>query len=56
MITVVIDARFVPMHEVTPYYTLHAEGLCPASCVVPHTYCRNCDEVDPKPTSDCVTG
>ena len=52
----VTDTRIGLMHEVTPYYTLHAEGLCPASCAVAHTYCRNCDEVDPEPASDCGTG
>ena len=52
----VTDTRNGPIHDVTPYYTLHAEGLCPASCAVAHTYCRNCDEVDPEPTSDCGTG
>jgi hypothetical protein len=39
-----------------PYYTLHAQGLCPAICAVTHTYCRNCDEVDPEPASECRTG
>ncbi len=53
MTAAVIDIRIGPMHEVTPYYTLHADGLCPASCAVAHTYCRNCEEVDPEPTSDC---
>ena len=55
MTAAVIDTRIGLMHAVTPYYTLHAEGLCPASCAVAHTYCRNCDEVDPEPTSDCGT-
>jgi hypothetical protein len=52
----VTDTLIGPMHEVKPYYTLHADGLCPASCAVAHTYCRNCDEVDPEPASGCGMG